>query len=78
MKNIDGHSAVAEEFNPSTMVIKTLTSDMKLTPEQLKMLEEVEDYPIVYEDDCPAMTPQMADAFRRAANMRDKRKTVAM
>ena len=75
--NSAGHLAMVEKYDPSTMVIKTLTPGMRLTPEQVAMLEEAEQYPIVYEDDCPEMTPKMAAAFKRAAEMRDKRKAVA-
>jgi len=76
--NSAGRLAMTEEYDPSTMVIKTLTPDMKLTPEQLAMLEEMENYPIVYEDDCPELTPQMEEAFRKAARARDKRKVVVV
>ena len=38
--NSAGHLAMVEEYDPSTMVIKTLTSEMRLTPEQLTMLAE--------------------------------------
>ena len=55
-----------------------MTPDMKLTTEQLAMLEEAERYPAVYEEDCPEMTPQMTEAFREAARARDKRKVVAI
>lgn len=72
--NAAGHLVMVEEYDPSTMVIKTLTSEMRLTPEQLAMLEEAEKYPIVYEEDCPELTPQMAEAFRKAARARDERK----
>ena len=56
------------------MVIKTLTPEMKLTPEQLAMLDEADKYPIVYEEDCPELTPQMIEAFKKAAKARDERK----
>lgn len=75
--NSAGHLAMVEEYGPSTMVIKTLTSEMRLTPEQLTMLAEAEEYLIVYEKDCPELTPQMAEAFRKAARTRDERKAVA-
>lgn len=75
--NSDGHLAMIEEYDPSKMVMKTLTPDMNLTAEQLAMLEEAEQYPIVYEEDCPELTPRMEEAFRRAARDRDKRKVVA-
>ena len=76
--NSAGHLAMVEEYDPSTMVMKTLTPDMKLSSKQLAMLEEAEKYPIVYEDDCPEMTPQMEEAFRKAARARDKRKAAAV
>ena len=63
-----------ESFASSEIVIKTLTPDMKLTSEQIKMLEEMRNYPIVYEEDCPETTPEMAEAFRKAAKVRDARK----
>lgn len=72
--NSDGRLAKVEEYDPSTMVIKTLTPEMRLTHEQMAMLEEAQRYPIVYEDDCPELTPQMAAAFKRAAKVRDERK----
>lgn len=55
--NSAGHLAMVEEYDPSTMAIKTLTSEMRLTPEQLTMLAEAVKYPIVYEEDCPELTP---------------------
>lgn len=74
--NSAGHLAMVEQFDPSTMTIKTLTPEMKLTPEQAAMLKEAEQYPIVYEDDCPKLTPEMAAAFRHAAEVRDRRKAL--
>ena len=75
--NSAGHLAMVEEYDPSTMVIKTLTPEMMLSPEQITLLEEAEQYPIVYENDCPEMTPEMVAAFKRAAEVRDRRKAVA-
>ena len=72
--NSKGHLAVVEDYDPSTMVIHTLTPDMRLSQAQLTMIEDAERYPIVYEDDCPELTPEMAEAFRRAARARDGRK----
>lgn len=69
-----GHLAIVEEYNPATMVIKTLTPEMILTSDQIKMLEEAGKFPIVYEEDCPEMTPEMAEAFRKAAIARNRRK----
>ena len=75
--NSEGRLAMVEEYDPSTMVIKTLTPEMRLTEEQIHMLEEAEKHPIAYEDDCPELTPAMAEAFRKAAKMRNLRKAVA-
>ena len=75
--NSEGRLAMVEEYDPSTMVIKTLTPEMRLTEEQIPMLEEAEKHPIAYEDDCPEPTPAMAEAFRKAAKMRNLRKAVA-
>jgi len=72
--NSSGHIAMVEQFDPSTMVIKTLTPDMKLSQGQIDMLNDAGNYPITYEDDCPELTPEMVEAFKKAANARDKRK----
>ena len=69
--NSEGRLAMVEEYNPSRMVIRTLTPDMRLTRAQTAMLEEAARQPIVYESDCPELTPEMAEAFRRAATIRD-------
>lgn len=71
--NSKGHLAKIEEFDPDTMVIQTLTPDMQLTQEQIDMLDEAEKFPIVYEDDCPELTPEMIKAFKKAAAVRDAR-----
>ena len=72
--NSKGHLTKVEEYDPDTMVIRTLTPDMKLTQEQIDMLDEAEKNPIVYEDDCPELTPEMIEAFKKAAAIRDSRK----
>ena len=72
--NSYGHLAKTEEYDPTSMVHRTLTPEMRLTPEQLSMLEEAKNYPIVFEEDCPELTPEMAEAFRHAAQVRDSRK----
>ena len=76
--NSKGRLAMVEEYDPSTMVIKTLTPEMRLTEKQIHMLEEAEKYPIAYEDNCPELTPAMAEAFRKAAKMRALRKSRAL
>lgn len=65
-----------EEYDPDTMIFATLTSDMKASPEQIAMLEEASHYDIVYEDDCPELTPAMIEAFRNAAKARDAQRKV--
>lgn len=69
--NSKGHLAKIEEYDPNTMVIRTLTPDMQLTQEQIDMLDEAKKFPIVYEDDCPELTPEMIKAFKKAAAVRD-------
>ena len=72
--NSSGHLVLVEEYDPSTMVIRTLTPDMRLTEDQLQMLKAMNELPVTYEDDCPELTPQMAEAFKHAAQARDARK----
>ncbi|MBQ9566331.1 MAG: hypothetical protein IJU98_12165 [Synergistaceae bacterium] len=69
--NSAGRLVRVEEYDPSRMVIRTLTPGMKLTQTQKVMLEDAARQPIVYESDCPELTPEMAEAFRRAATVRD-------
>lgn len=35
------------------------------TPEELKMLDELDKYPIVYDEDCPRLTDEQLARFRR-------------
>ena len=74
VKNSRGHMAIAESFDPSKMVLKTLSPAAQPTDAQITMLKEAEKYPIVYEEDCPELTPTMIEAFRQAANERDARR----
>lgn len=66
-----GRLALVEEYDPARMVLRSLSADAKPTAEQIHMIEEAEKHPIVYEDDCPELTPAMAEAFRKAAQARD-------
>ncbi len=70
-KNSKGRMVIVEKYDPDTMVSFTLTSDMKPTDSQLKMIQEASKKPIVYEDDCPELTPQMIEAFKNAATQRN-------
>ena len=63
--NSRGHLAKVEDYDPTTMVLRTLTPDMKPTQEQIVELEKAEKYPAVYDDDCPETTPERAIKFRR-------------
>lgn len=36
-----------------------------LSPEELKQLEETKNKPIVFEEDCPEVTPEKAVRFKR-------------
>ena len=43
-----------------------------LTTEEIKRLKELDNRPIVYDDDCPESTPAMLKAFEVAAELRDR------
>ena len=42
-----------------------------LTPEQIEEIKEAAKYPIVYDEDCPELTPEQLSQFRRV-NPRSK------
>jgi len=44
------------------------------TEEQLKEVEQASKMPIVYDEDCPELTPGMEKAFKCAVRMRDRKK----
>jgi len=69
-----GRLVMVEEYDPTTMVFAELTPDMRLTQEQIDMLQEAQKHPVVFEDDCPELTPAMIQAFRLAAQKRDAQK----
>ncbi|MCD7773597.1 MAG: hypothetical protein LUH08_06030 [Ruminococcus sp.] len=58
----------------SEMVYYEMKNDgkQKLTEEQLKMLEEAENEPITFDEDCPELTPAMIKAFRCSAAWRNR------
>ena len=70
-KNSKGRMVIVGKYDPDTMVSFTLTSDTKPTDSQLEMIQKASKKPIVYEDDCPELTPQMIEAFKKAANQRN-------
>ncbi len=46
---------------------------VKLTDEQLKMLEALKDRPIVFDEDCPELTEEHLKRLRRVSPERRKR-----
>lgn len=57
-------------------VRKDIDFEKGLTPEQLKMLEEMEASPIEFDDDCPELTEEQLKSFKRvlAENRIDRNK----
>ena len=51
-----------------------LSKEDTLTPEQLAEIEEAKRAPIVFDEDCPDLTPEMEAAFLRAAAERNARR----
>ncbi len=55
-------------------MIKTYVSDGKgPTKEQLDEVKEAEKAPIVFDSDCPELSPKMEKAFRSAVAQRNRR-----
>lgn len=48
----------------------------KPTQEQLKEVEDAKKSPIVFDEDCPELSPAMVKAFKRAVIQRNRRKKV--
>ena len=46
--------SMGREYHPPTMVIRTLTPEMRLTEEQIHLPEETDRQPVT-EEDCPAL-----------------------
>ena len=55
------------------IITKTLTNE-PLTEEQLEQLEHAKKMPIVYDEDCPKMTPKMEEAFKKAVAERNAKR----
>ena len=47
--------------------------DEPLSPEEIAQIEALKDRPIVFDEDCPAPTPETLEAFHRAAIERNRR-----
>lgn len=57
------------------MVEMNIDFNEKLTEEQKKMLEALKDRPVVPDEDCPAMTAEQLQQFRKISEMkREERK----
>lgn len=54
------------------MVTFTIKSNQKPSEETLKRLLELRDEDIIYDDDCPEMTPKMQKAFECAVAQRNR------
>ena len=57
-------------------MIKTFTieKDQKLTKEQLAEVEEAKKHPIVFDEDCRELSPDMMKALESAVALRNRRK----
>ena len=56
-------------MNGERIMIHFVDLDKPLTKKQIKMLEELEDRPIVYDDDCPPLTEEQLKSFRRVSEI---------
>lgn len=57
-------------------MITTVTTKpgQKPTEEQLMEVEEAKKHPIVFDEDCPELSPELIKAFKCAAIQRNRRK----
>ena len=51
---------------------KEVVLNKPLTEEQLKMIDEAENRPVVFDEDCPELTETELAEFRRVADMRNE------
>ncbi len=51
-----------------------LTKPIEYTPEEIKMLDDLEHRPIVYDDECPKLSAEQIEKIHRAYS-RNKRVT---
>ena len=56
-------------------MIKTFTIEtgQKLTEEQLEKISEAKKYPIVFDDDCPELSPAIIKAFKCAVTQQNRK-----
>ena len=55
------------------IITYTLEPGQKLTEKQLKEIEEAKKHPIVFDEDCPELSPAMMEELRRAVIERNRR-----
>ena len=59
------------------MIVRSRLDELEpLTEEELLELERAEKMPIVYDEDCPELTPKLEAAMRKAVKERNRRKQV--
>ncbi len=58
-----------------TVYYKISGNKEPLSEKQLELLEEAKRTPIVFDEDCPELTPAMEKAFRCSAAYRNRQKT---
>ena len=56
------------------IVTKKRVPGAKPTPEQIEMIEAAKKMPITFDEDSPALTPEVIEGFRRAAQERNRRR----
>ena len=60
------------------MIIReVLRKEDKLSPEQIKRLEAIDESPILYDEDSPGLTPELKEKFRHAVKERNARKRLS-
>lgn len=63
------------------MIKKTIDVNAKPTAKQIKMLQEMESSPVVYDNDCPELTEEELSQFRRISDVRNdnrRKQTVSL
>ncbi|MBR3575461.1 MAG: BrnA antitoxin family protein [Lachnospiraceae bacterium] len=51
-------------------MVHIVNLDKPLTKKQIKMLEKMENRPIVYDEDCPELTEEQLKQFKEAADLK--------
>ena len=51
-------------------MVHIVNLDKPLTKKQIKMLEKMENSPIVYDEDCPELTEEQLKQFKEAADLK--------